>query len=168
MDRLSDAYEERNRETGRQQLYPELRSRLTLPALALRKLRSKRPWQRKQNSGSRFRWFWFSSTGVRHYVVGVLLLFGIGLDTITTDILLTKGLAIEGNQLVRTAYSYAGIFGIIGVKGAIIALGVTLLRLAIRWAWAETMILWFYVACGVGWTLGGVWNLLIGAFTMGV
>lgn len=109
------------------------------------------------------RWTWFSSPGYRHYFVGALLVVGIVLDTVTTSVLLGSARVKEGNALIRVAYRYAGAVGILGVKVAILTLGVAVFRIPFGRPRAERMMFWFYIATGAGWLLGGVWNAVLGS-----
>lgn len=167
MDSLTDVYDDRRRATGLQRLVPERLRRDRMGTLAEGERSSVWSWPRTRDAGSWIEWVWFGSPSVRQYVVGVLLWAGILLDTVTTEVLLMNGVVIEGNPLLRTVYPVTGIVGVVGVKVIVIALGVTILRLSLPRAWAETMMVWFYGICGVGWLLGGLWNLLLATLFLG-
>lgn len=169
MDSLSDAYEDRNTATGLQKLYPDAvfrrLERLRDGPGSVSRLFRRRPRRRDRETHSR--WLWFTSPTLRHYVVGALVVLGIALDAVMTDLLLAGAPVVEGNQLMQAAYDSLGIYGILGVKVSILVLGVTIFRLVTRRKWAEWMMFWFYAACGVGWTLGGLWNLLLAVLLLG-
>lgn len=168
MASLNDVYEERSRGSTLDQLYNELRSLLTDESSDRRGHGSAQASNHPQAPTSRGRWLWFSAPAVRHYVAGALLLVGIVLDTVTTGVLLGSGMAIEGNDLLRPVYGTTGVVGIIGVKAAVVVIGVTLFRLVVSRRRAEWMMAWFYAACGTGWAIAGAWNLLVGVVVIGV
>lgn len=167
MDSLTDVYEDRRRATGLQRLVPKRLRRDRVDTLAGEERSSVWPSRRSRDARSWIEWVWFGSPSVRQYVVGVLLWVGIVLDTVTTEVLLANGVVIEGNPLLRSVYPVTGIVGVVGVKVIVIALGVTILRLSLPRAWAEAMMVWFYGICGVGWLLGGLWNMLLAALFLG-